>query len=334
MKLKALAFIVFCPLLLTILTPPIFAGSLDTGTIALFPKSTSEFAFADLAKARQFSWFVPFETQALPLRFYNFEKFITASQLGLGSQINSVAFALTSSMESGAGASSPSVSDTLCVAVGQFDPQTAEAYLQSLKTPSVGFEGATLYASANDYGNADIFVVFLDSSTIAFGSRRAVEQLLLVRNAKAPSINENVSMIALINQANGDDIFWGVLNLQGTQQAIRELVPGIGKFPQAQKLVDNMTALVVNLGPSLTDGLDLQFQAVSGSPQNALIFSQLLQAALLVRSYQGSEDNPALSEVLGKTRIAANGTEVGISMTLTDDQLKSLIAHDTFSLKL
>src|SRR5580704_8911356 len=131
MKLKALAFIVFCPLLLTILTPPIFAGSLDTGTIALFPKSTSEFAFADLAKARQFSWFV--------------------------------AFALTSSMESGAGASSPSVSDTLCVAVGQFDPQTAEAYLQSLKTPSVGFEGATLYASASDYGNADIFVVFLDS---------------------------------------------------------------------------------------------------------------------------------------------------------------------------
>jgi hypothetical protein len=88
------------------------------------------------------------------------------------------------------------------------------------------------------------------------------------------------------------------------------------------------------LGASLNDGLDLQLRAESGSPQNALLFSQVLQAALLVRSYQAREENPALSEVVDKTGIAANGSEVGISLSLTDDQLKSLIAHDTFSFEL
>jgi hypothetical protein len=334
MKLKVVLFVVFCPLLVIILTPATLAGSLDAGTIALFPKTTSEFAFADLAKARQFSWFVPFETQALPLRFHNFEQFVTAPQLGLASHINSVAWAISSSMESGSAGSSPSESGTLCVAVGQFDPQTAQAYLQSSRTPTVEFEGETLYATASAYGPADIFFVFLDSTTLAFGSRGAVEQLLRVHNAEAPSINENASMITLINQANGDGIFWGVLDLQGTQRAIRQLVPEVERFPQAQKLFGDITALMVNLGASLNDGLDLQLRAESGSPQNALLFSQVLQAALLVRSYQAREENPALSEVVDKTGIAANGSEVGISLSLTDDQLKSLIAHDTFSFEL
>jgi hypothetical protein len=334
MKLKGLVLILICAPLLTVFPPESFAGSLDAQTIALFSKNTSEFAFADLAKARQFSWFVPFETQALPLRFHNFEKFITAPQLGLASQINSVAWALSSNMESGSAGSSPPANDTLCVAIGQFDPQTAESYLQSLKTPAVDFEGATLYASASDYGSADIFFVFLDSSTVAFGSRGEVEQLLRVRNAKAPSIDENASMIALINQANGDGIFWGVLNPQGTQQAIRQLVPDVAIFPQAQKLIGNVTALVINLDASSNDGLDLQFQAGSGSPQDALILSQLLQAAVLVRSYQASEDNPTLASILDKMGIEAKGSEVGISLDLTGDQLKSLIAHDTFSTKL
>jgi hypothetical protein len=330
MLCKALARLHVGLLLWALFGPAVFAGTLDAQVIALFPKSSSEFGYADLAEARQFSWFVPFETQALPLRFHRFEKFITEPQLGLASHIDTVVWTLSSSVAPAA-SSAPSPGDILGVAIGEFDPQTAQSFMQSQKTPTVNFERSTLYASASDYGASEVFFVFLDSSTVVFGSLDQVEALLRVRNAEAPSINENPAMIALINQANGNGVFWGVLNPSGTQQAIRQLVPEAGKFPGAQQIIDHMAALVINLDGSSETNLHLSFQGVSATPLDALILSQLLQAGVLLRRYQASQDNPDLASILDEVSIGATGSQCGISLTLTDDQLKSLIAHDTFT---
>jgi hypothetical protein len=125
--------------------------------------------------------------------------------------------------------------------------------------------------------------------------------------------------------------FWGVLNPNGTQQAIRQLVPEAGKFPGAQQIIDHMTALVINLDGSLETNVHLSFQAVSATPLDALILSQLLQAGVLLRRYQASQDNPDLASILDEVSIGAAGSQLGISLSLTDDQLKSLIAYDTFT---
>jgi hypothetical protein len=56
-----------------------------------------------------------------------------------------------------------------------------------------------------------------------------------------------------------------------------------------------------------------------------------LQAAILLRSYQTSaENNPALGQLLNTVSIAAKGELLDISLQLTQEQLLSLIEHNTF----
>jgi hypothetical protein len=129
-------------------------------------------------------------------------------------------------------------------------------------------------------------------------------------------------------------IFWGVRSPQSTPEAVRQLVPEAARFPQAQKLIGSLSALIVNLDASSDARLDLPFHAESGSPKDTLIFSLVLQATGLLRDYQASNDYPDLASILEEMGIEANGSQVGISFSLTDDQLKSLIAHDTFSVEL
>ena len=62
--------------------------------------------------------------------------------------------------------------------------------------------------------------------------------------------------------------------------------------------------------------------------------AQLLQAGLLYKRYQASKDNPEMADMLDKARVAPSGERVILNLTLTDDQMASLIKHNTFALKM
>jgi hypothetical protein len=81
-------------------------------------------------------------------------------------------------------------------------------------------------------------------------------------------------------------------------------------------------------------GIDGKFQAICGSTEDANTLAQLLQAGLLYKRYQASKENPDLADMLDKARIAPAGDRVVLNMTLTDDQMASLIKHNTFALKM
>ena len=61
--------------------------------------------------------------------------------------------------------------------------------------------------------------------------------------------------------------------------------------------------------------------------------AQLLQAGLLYKRYQ-SKDNPDMADMLDKARVLPSGDRVILNLTLTDEQMASLIKHNTFALKM
>jgi len=60
----------------------------------------------------------------------------------------------------------------------------------------------------------------------------------------------------------------------------------------------------------------------------------LLQAGLLYKRYQAGKDNPDLADMLDKASIVPSGDRVILNLALTDDQMSSLIKHNTFALKM
>ena len=80
-------FIVAC-------SAPLRADTLGVNIVAMFPKSTAEFAYANLREARKYPWYAQFKSQALPLRFSDLEHFLASIGVDDNVQIDELAWAV------------------------------------------------------------------------------------------------------------------------------------------------------------------------------------------------------------------------------------------------
>jgi hypothetical protein len=312
------------------------AGTLGTDIIGLFPKEVGEFAYADLKKARQFKWFPQLKEQMLPSRFRLFEQFLASAGIDPNTQVEEVAWAsiptATSKDSPESAVSVPTGEQIVGVALGQFSPASAEVYFKKQKLPTSTVRGFTLYAFGSGVGPSDLFFLFLDSNTAAFGHRESLEKLIEVRFGGEEGLLRNDRLYRLINEANGRGVVWAVLNPAYTRLAMQQLVPEASQFPQAAKLLDKLQALMITVDGGST--LDARFQAACSTPEDANTLAALLQAGLLYRRYQERQANPELAKLLDDARITPRGERVELRLTLTNEQMSDLIRRNTFAVRM
>lgn len=317
-------------LLAIALAPTLRAGTLIVNVVAMFPKNTAEFAYADLKEARKFPWYAQFKSQALPSRFSDLEHFLDSAGVKSSLQIDELAWALSSGETDARGADKgmPAADTVLGVAIGNFDTESAEGYMKAHKLPGVGYRSFTIYSC---FACDDMAIVFIDSSTIAFGQQQALERLIDVRSGADDSLIQNEKLFSMITQINGRGVFWGALNAAGTRQAMRQIVPEATQFPQAGKLLNKLQGMVISIQGS--SDLEAHFQLLSSSPEDAATISQLLQAGVMLRQFQSKNSDPDLAALLGTVRVVPNGDGLEASFAVTNDQVVSLIKRNTFSAK-
>src|SRR5262245_26538394 len=317
------------------------AQRVGADTIALFPKSVGEFAYANLKQARSQKWFPQLQEQLLPERFRQFEKFLAAAGVDPNTQVEELAWGLVAEgvtdKTSGVGSDAvPTGEEVAGIAMGSYNPNSTEAFFKAQKLPTFNSHGFTMYAFGSGSGTSDLFFLFLDSNTAAFGHRNVLEKMLDVRYGGAEGLLRNDKMYSLISEANGTGVVWAVFNPAYTRLAVRQLAPQIQQFPEAQKLVTRMQNLILNVQAS--SGVDGKFQAVCGSTDDANTLAQLMQLALVYQQYQakqqGQGQNQDLADLLGQAQINPSGDRVVLRLSLTDDQMTSLIKKNTFALKM
>jgi len=317
------------------------ASTLGSDVIGMFPQNIGEFAYANLKEARSLSWFPQLKQQMLPARFKQFEQFLTAAGIDPNSQVEEVAWATVGAPPQPAApnapangakqqtAPGPGSEQVVGVALGSFRPETAEAYFTAQKLPVVKVRNFSLYAFGGGSGPADLFFFFLDANTAAFGQRQQLERILAIRAGEEPGLLTESKMLPLINEANGSGVVWAVLNSAYAQLAMQQLAPEAGQFPQAQQLVSRLRALSIQIIAG--SGVQARFQSVCASPDDANTFAALLQAGLLYKRYQLGNSNPDLASLLDSTSITPAGDRLNVRLTLTDDQMLSLIRRNTFA---
>jgi hypothetical protein len=325
-------------MMLTFALPrPARAGRLAADTIALFPKEIGEFAYADLKKARTLPWFPQLQEQLLPDRFKQFERFLVSAGVDPNSQVEELSWGLVpegvTSKPGTAGSSAvPTGEQIVGVALGNYNPGTTESYFKQQKLPTFKSRGYTLYAFGTGAGPNDLFFLFIDSNTAAFGHRKLLEKMIEVRFGGEEGLLRNDQFYPLINDANGTGTVWAVLNPAYTRLAMQQLAPEVQQFPEAAKLVTRMRNMIISVDAS--NSLDGKFQAICGSTEDANTLAQLLSAGFLYKRYQAQKDNPEMAELLDKARVSPAGDRVVLAMTLTNDQVTSLIRHNTFAFKM
>jgi hypothetical protein len=310
-------------------------------TIALFPKNVGEFAYANLKQARSQKWYAQLQQQLLPERFRQFEKFLASAGVDPNTQVEELAWGLVAEgvndKTSGVGSDAvPTGEEVAGIAMGNYNPTSTEAFFKAQKLPTFTSHGFTMYAFGSGSGASDLFFLFIDSNTAAFGHRNVLEKMLDIRYGGAEGLLRNDKMYSLINEANGSGVVWAVLNPAYTRLAVRQLAPQIQQFPEAAKLVTRMQNLILNIQAS--GGVDGKFQAVCGNTDDANTLAQLMQLALVYQQYQakqqGQTQNQDLADLLSQAQVSPSGDRVVLRLSLTDDQMTSLIKKNTFALKM
>jgi hypothetical protein len=313
---------------------PAQAGRLGMDILALFPKETGEIAYADLKKARTLKWFPQLKEQMLPKRFHEFEQFLASAGIDPNTQVDELAWGLVADSAGPDGETSgvPTGENVVGIALGSFHPESAEAFFKAQKLPSFKARNYTLYAFGSGSGPNDLFFLFIDSNTAAFGHRKLLEKMVEIRFGSEEGLLRNDKLFPLVNEANGTGVVWAVLNPSYTRLAMHQLAPEVEQFPEAAKLVRNLKNLII--GIEAGSGIDSRFQAVAASTEDANTLAQLLTAGFLYKRYQVQQSNPELAQLLDQVRITPGGDRVELRMSLSDDQMTSLIRHNTFALKM
>ena len=307
------------------------AGSLGSDILSMFPKDSGELAYADLKAARAFPWFAQLKEQMLPPKFRDFETFLSSAGIDPNTQVTELAWALVpgkTTNEKGAG-SVPSTDQIVGIALGQFQPASAEAFFTAKKLPIVKIRTFSLFAFGGGSGPNDLFFVFVDSNTAAFGQRQLLEKLIAVRYGEEQGLYSNTDFSTLVDSANGGGIVWAVLNPSYTRLAMQQLVPETSQFPAAAQLTSKLKAMTISIKGG--SGVDATFEAVCGSTDDANTFAALLQAGLMYRKYQVGNTNPDLGQLLDSAQITPAGDRLDLKLSLTDDQMLSLIRRNTFA---
>ena len=319
------------------LPKPAQAGTLSSDVIGMFPKDVGEFGYADLKKARTLKWFPQLQQQVLPERFRQFEKFLVSTGNDPNSQVDEIAWALapegiTAKAEGTGSSAVPTGEQMVGIAIGNFNQDSTAAYFKKQKLPTSTFHGYTLYAFGTGTGATDLFFVFIDASTAAYGHKSILEKMISVRFGDEDGLLRNDKFFSLINEANTGSSVWLVTNPAYTRLAIQQLAPEVQQFPEAAKLVARMQNSIINIDAG--SSLDAKVQAICGSTEDANTLGQLLQAGFLYKRYQAQKDNPDLAELLDQVRITPGGDRVTLRMSLSDDQMTSLIKRNTFAFKM
>ena len=267
----------------------------------------------------------------LPPKFREFETFLSTAGVDPNTQVTELAWALVpgkSTTDKG-GVSVPTSDQIVGIALGQFQPASAEAYFTSKKLPIVKIRTFSLFAFGGGSGPNDLFFFFIDSNTAAFGQRQQLEKLIAVRYGEAQGLYSNTDFSSLVDQANGSGTVWAVLNPAYTRLAMQQLVPETSQFPAAAQLTSKLKAMTISIKGG--SGVDAKFEAVCGSTEDANTFAALLQAGLMYRKYQVGNTNPDLGQLLDSAQITPSGDRLDLKLSLTNDQMLSLIRRNTFA---
>lgn len=319
-------------LLVLLLCPPVHAGSLDDTLIRLFPKNIGQFSYANVEAARQFLWFAQFQQQALPPEVITFEQFLSFAGININSQIDTVAWAVGADAAGPHAQSDLAAGGTVGVLQGTFDSDSAQSALDSARVPSVEIDGYKLYSCGAGPHCGDVFFVFLDSNTAAFGQRAILKELLDVASGDAQGLLANQGMLALISQANGDATFLEVVDGAAARQTLQQIAPGLSKFPRSAEILAGIRSLEITVAAD-TDA-EFHVQTTCASATDSLFLSQILQAALLLRKYEASQSHPLLSQALDGATVTSNNSTVDLAIQISTDQLLPILEESSFAARM
>jgi hypothetical protein len=206
------------------------------------------------------------------------------------------------------------------IASGQFPVQDFLDRFKKQHVKGTQVRNETIYPM----GATGLSVVFLDQTTMVFGSLESVKDSLDARDGITPSFLTNSTMQNLIPVLQ-DAAVWSILDQKGTQTMMKSVLG------QASQVADFSTVKNSLQGSRYTmdfdQGVKFNLDVITPDSVTAATMSSLMSAAAL---FEKMNATPVESQAINATNITSSGNILEVRFATTDDNFATLLNSQLF----
>ena len=290
------------------------AAQLDNDARSAIPNNVQQVIVIDYRAMQNSPAAMDLKARILPPQLKELEDALKHSNLNDNHDIDQLAFA--------AYRTNPDSEETkiIGIAQGQFPLADIMATMKKNKVKATLWHTNKLYPM----GGSGMTVVFLNPTTMIFGSGDALKPALDARDGLAPNLLSNQAMLEQMGAVDTLPL-WSILDQKGTQFMMR------GLLGEASQLADYDQVKKRMLGSRYTmdfqNGVKFNLEVSTPDTFTAATISSLLNAAALYKKVSGTAVE---KQAIDATSIDSNAGTLEVRFATSDSQFSSLLQSPLF----
>jgi hypothetical protein len=290
------------------------AAQLDNDARSAIPNNVQQIIVIDYRAMQNSPAAMDLKARILPPQLKELEDALKRSNLNDNHDIEQLAFA--------AYRTNPDSEDTniIGIAQGQFSLQDIMATMKKNKVKPTLWHTNKLYPM----GGSGMTVVFLNPTTMIFGSTSALKPALDARDGLAPNLLSNSAMLEQMGVVDTLPL-WSILDQKGTQFMMR------GLLGEAAQLADYDQVKKRMLGSRYTmdfqNGVKFNLDVSTPDTFTAATISSLLNAAAMYKKVSGSTVE---KQAIDATSIDSSAGTLEVRFAASNSQFSSLLQSPLF----
>lgn len=290
-----------------------YAAQLDTDARTAIPSNVQQIIVIDYRAMQNSPAAMELKSRVLPPELKQLEDALKVSGFNENHDVDELAFAAFRTDKAGG-------VQTVGIAQGQFSVPDIMATFKKKGIKPKLVRANQLYPM----GASGMTVVFLNPTTMVFGSNDALRYALNARDGLAPNFLTNQPMLDQMAQVDSQPL-WSILDQQGTQFMMH------GLLGQASQLADYDQIKKRLLGSRYTmnfqNGVKFSLRVSTPDTFTAATLSSLLNAAAMYEKVSG---NTVEKQAIDATTIDSSGGDLEVNYASSDSQFAALLQSPLF----
>ena len=312
-RLHRLAMSAIFSAAITALAPMAMAAQLDSDARTAIPHDVQQIIVVDYRAMQNSPAAMDLKSRILPPELKQLEQALKSSGFNENHDVDELAFA---AYRTGEGDNVRIVG----IAQGQFSIADILANFKKNKVKPVLYRTNKLYPM----GSSGMQVVFLNPTTMVFGSRDSLKPSLDSRDGLAPNLLTNQEMLGQMAGVDTEPL-WSILDQKGTQYMMR------GLLGEASQLTDYDQIKKRLLGSRYTmnfqNGVRFSLDVSTPDTFTAATLSSLLNAAAMYKKVSGTATE---KQAVDAITIDSSAGQLQVRFASSDSQFSALLQSPLF----
>lgn len=292
------------------------AAQIDNDARSAIPVHVQQLIVVDYRVMEDSPTAMNLKARLLPPQLRDLETALNHSGMNVGDDVDVLAFA---AYRPTAASSSDDVK-IVGVAQGQFQVTDIVAAFQKKKVKPLMIRRNQLWPM----GSSGMLVVFLNPTTMLFGTKDALQPALDSRDGLQPSFLTNNDMMNAMAQVDSQPL-WSIMDAEGTQYMMRSLLGQASQLSNFDTLKKRLLSSSYTM--DFSNGVKFSLNVNTSDTFTAATMSSLLNAAAL---YEKASGTAVEKQAIDATNIDSTGPTLEVAFAASDAQFSSLLKSPLF----